>query len=284
MRCARQLVQEDSPGLYHVVSRVVDRRLVFGEPEKARFRTLLQAYAEFSGIDVVAWCLMGNHFHLLLRVPPKRGIHAREVPESEVVRRVGVILGPAASKQLANLLLSCGSEEGRREVLAPIRRRMGDLGLMMKTLKQRFTQWFNGQNGRKGTLWEERYRSYIIPHEDDGSARGAGIPAGFGEIARIVAAYIDNNPVRAGLVDDPGAYPWSGFGEAVSGKACALAMVSRLWGLPGDEAILWQRRMMRERGAKDLDAESLVRTVPTDVEAPEGACRPQLELDSSDFD
>jgi hypothetical protein len=36
-------------GLYHVVSRVVDRRMIFGEEEKAKFRELLVSYAGFSG-------------------------------------------------------------------------------------------------------------------------------------------------------------------------------------------------------------------------------------------
>ena len=58
MSKSRLLVPSGMDGLYHVVSRVVDRRMICGEEEKTRFRELLVAYAGFSGIEVVAWCLM----------------------------------------------------------------------------------------------------------------------------------------------------------------------------------------------------------------------------------
>jgi hypothetical protein len=82
-------------------------------------------------------------------------------------------------------------------------RRMWDLSQFMKTLKQRFTSWFNRQHGRKGTLWEERFKSVLV---EDGHA------------ARTTAAYIDLNPVRAGIVEDPKDYRWCSYGEAVAGK------------------------------------------------------------------
>jgi hypothetical protein len=82
-------------------------------------------------------------------------------------------------------------------------RRMWDLSQFMKTLKQRFTSWFNRQHGRRGTLWEERFKSILV---EDGHA------------ARTMAAYIDLNPVRAGMVDDPKDYRWCSYGEAVAGK------------------------------------------------------------------
>lgn len=45
-------------GLYDVVSRVVDRRMIFGDEEKKKFRELAVAYAGFSGIQIVAWCMI----------------------------------------------------------------------------------------------------------------------------------------------------------------------------------------------------------------------------------
>jgi hypothetical protein len=80
--------------------------------------------------------------------------------------------------------------------------RMHDLSEFMKTLLQRFTRWFNRMHQRTGTLWEERYRSVIVES---------------GVAARTMAAYIDLNPVRAGMVADPAEYRWSSYGEAVGG-------------------------------------------------------------------
>ncbi|MBL9156682.1 MAG: transposase, partial [Verrucomicrobiales bacterium] len=56
---------------YHVMSRVVDRRKIFGDREKEVFRRILRNQETFTGVRVVTYCLMANHFHLLLEVPEK---------------------------------------------------------------------------------------------------------------------------------------------------------------------------------------------------------------------
>jgi hypothetical protein len=78
----------------------------------------------------------------------------------------------------------------------------------MKTFKQRFTIWFNRNHNRFGPLWAERFTSTII--------EGA---LNHHSALQMVAAYIDLNPVRAGLVRDPKDYRWCGYGEAESGNA-----------------------------------------------------------------
>jgi REP element-mobilizing transposase RayT len=75
---------------------------------------------------------------------------------------------------------------------------MYDLSEFMKTLLQGFTRWFNRMHERSGTLWEERYKSVIVQS---------------GDAARTIAAYIDLNPVRAGMVSEPAEYRWSSYGE-----------------------------------------------------------------------
>jgi len=72
----------------------------------------------------------------------------------------------------------------------------------MKSLLERFTKWFNRMHSRSGTLWEDRFKSVIVES---------------GEAARTMAAYIDLNPVRAGMVSDPADYRWSSYGEAIGG-------------------------------------------------------------------
>ncbi len=58
------------PVIYHCISRVVDRRFVFGERECEAFRMYMRMYKNFSGCRILSYCLMSNHFHLLLEVPP----------------------------------------------------------------------------------------------------------------------------------------------------------------------------------------------------------------------
>ena len=74
MRKARWLAEcKDSdrkPAIYHCISRVVDRRFVFEQRECEAFRMFLRMYENFSGCRVLSYCVMSNHFHVLLEVPP----------------------------------------------------------------------------------------------------------------------------------------------------------------------------------------------------------------------
>jgi REP element-mobilizing transposase RayT len=212
MRKARWLAEwrksAGKPVLYHVISRVVDRRFVLGADEKEKFRTLMRMQENFTGCRALSYCLMDNHFHILLEVPP---MAEGGISDEELLRRLSALYGEAFVAGVAQELADARagdytSESGMDEAVAAIHRRftyrMQDLGEFMKGLLQRFTQWFNREHSRSGTLWEDRFKSVIV---EDGYA------------ARTMSAYIDLNPVRAGMVRDPAEYRWSGYGEAVGG-------------------------------------------------------------------
>ena len=57
------------PAIYHCISRVVDRRFVLGEAEKEQFVAYMRLYERFCEVRVLAFCVMSNHFHILLEVP-----------------------------------------------------------------------------------------------------------------------------------------------------------------------------------------------------------------------
>ena len=67
-------IKLSSRAFYHCVSRVVDRRIVFHADEKEVFRSILRKLETFTGVRVVTYCLMGNHFHLLLEVPERESL------------------------------------------------------------------------------------------------------------------------------------------------------------------------------------------------------------------
>ena len=73
MRQARFLSpsSETDNALYHSISRVVDRQFVLGRVEKDMFVQMIREYEEFCGVQVLSYCIMSNHFHLLVEVPPK---------------------------------------------------------------------------------------------------------------------------------------------------------------------------------------------------------------------
>jgi putative transposase len=70
------------------------------------------------------------------------------------------------------------------------------LSLAMKQIGERYSRYYNGKYGRTGTLWERRYQA--VQMNDDAHSL-------------ICLRYIEQNPVRAGLVSHPEAYRWSSY-------------------------------------------------------------------------
>jgi putative transposase len=187
---------------YHCVSRIVDRRFVLGDEEKVSFLRLMRFYERFCKVRVVSYCLMSNHFHLLVEVPKRPEQQPSEAwLIGHVKRCYGNITGVALEENLKQCRAQAG-EEAAQEMLTAWFSRMWDVSAFMKIVKQRFTQWFNKNSKRKGTLWEDRFRSVLVES---------------GEALATMAAYIDLNPIRAGMVKDPADYRWSSYGAAMGG-------------------------------------------------------------------
>ena len=197
---------------YHCVSRVVDRRFVFGERERDVFRRVLRQVEEFCGVRVVTWTILSNHFHLLVEVPR---IPSERLDDEEILSRCRALYSRAAMEGVRWEYEEARRSGGRAldDWRGRYLKRMWDLGEFMKTLKQKFTLWINREHRRVGTLWESRYKS-------------AAVEGSWFALVRV-AAYIDLNAVRAGLVDDPVDYPWCGYAEAAGGDSRARKGLAR---------------------------------------------------------
>ncbi len=53
---------ETEAGVYHVCSRVVDQRHIFGEPEKEEFVRMMRSLAAFHGVEILTFCVMRTIF------------------------------------------------------------------------------------------------------------------------------------------------------------------------------------------------------------------------------
>lgn len=229
--------------MYHVITRVVAGEMLLDAGAKEVLRRLLRRVAAFSGVEVLTYCLMTNHLHILVRVP---SVEVGAVERGELARRYALLypdghggLFPEATR-MAEILAEDSEEALRWE--GRLCARMHDISGFMKTLKQRFSWWYNRSHKRFGTLWAERFKSMIV--EDSPEA------------LTVVAAYIDLNPVRAGLTVDPGDYRWSGYGEAMGGEACARAGLAALIGLPDwVEGLAAYRMILFGKGAHGRDGE-----------------------------
>jgi len=224
--CRRRLlspVGENGVGFYHCLSRVVDRNFVFQVHEQEVFRDTLRQVEAFTGVRVITWTILSNHFHVLLEVPPKPRV---ALTDDEILDRCralypkGAMLHVELEFQDAQRRGGVVLERVRQKYL----KRMWDLSEFMKTLKQKFTGWFNRKHQRVGTLWESRFKSVVVE--------------GSWKCLLMVAAYIDLNPVRAGIVSDPKDYRFCGYAEAEAGGGCARAGIAaavRAAGYPKDK-------------------------------------------------
>ena len=156
------------------------------------------------------------------RMKPEKGPACFQVMSRTVYSK-------AFLQQLRNELKSFrerGIDEAAEKLLRRFKDRFCDVSLFVKELKERFSRWFNKQNGRRGTLWMDRFKSVCV----DGEAALA-----------TMAAYIDLNPVRAEIVDDPMLYEWRGYGEAAGGSKRTRRGLCKALNLPRDA---WEGRGM----------------------------------------
>lgn len=230
MRVAR-LKENGKRACYHVVSRVVDRQRVLGAEEKTQLRHFMRAVESFSGINVLTFAIMDDHFHLLLELPEPEPISDEDLPlrlahlyEADKIQSIVEEIHGYRQE---------GDEVAADHVKSCYTCRMYELSEFVKTLKQKYTQWHNKRRARRGTLWESRFKSVMIQPEraHEGQWDNALV---------TMAAYIDLNAVRAGIVTDPGDYRYCGFGEACEGGREARDGIARLFDSYGLTTRQWK--------------------------------------------
>ena len=171
-----RLTVADEPAVYHVISRTALDGFVLGDAEKEYLLSLIKRLSVVYFTEVLGFCLMGNHFHLLVRMQPEA-----EFSDDKVRIRFQRYYGAASERQLL---------DGQ---LPSLRAKWASLSEYVKEIKQSFSRWYNKRHGRKGFFWGERFKSVLVEN---------------GDTLINCLAYIDLNPVRAGLVERPEHYRW----------------------------------------------------------------------------
>ena len=222
-------------GVYHLISRTSCGQHLFGDEEKEMFVRMMRKQALFCGVDVLAYCMMSNHFHILVRVR-----HEPELSDSELLHRHRILyrgerLGPRAiHPEKLEKLFDDGGEEAM-EWRQRLCHRMGDVSVFMRELKQRFGIWYNHRHDNRGSIWSDRFKSLIVEPSR--------------EAMSTLAAYIDLNPVRAKLVEDPAEYRFCSYGAAMGGQKEARAGYTWIYfGKPWKTAIRSYRICLYGKG------------------------------------
>lgn len=198
---------------YHLINRIAGQDYLLGPIEREQFGKMLGKMARFCGVEVLTWCCLSNHFHLLVRISTPSAEHLREslLADSErFYRHLRIIYTKPQVALIADqiaALRSDGHDVAADKIIGRYLNRIGDLAVFVKEFKQRFSIWYNANHDRSGTLWDARFRSVLVENSTTS--------------LRTVACYIDLNCVRAGIVEDPKDYRWCGYGQALGGDASA---------------------------------------------------------------
>jgi len=184
----------DTP-YYHVVARCVRRARLWGFDEYAgrdyshRKKWVLERLSVLNSIfaiDICAYAVMSNHYHLVVFVDQLR---AQQLTHHEVVERWTQLFG---TPPLISRFMSGESREGEREVAERIieewRRRLCDVSWYMKCLNEHLARRANAEDNCTGKFWEGRFKSQALLDE-------AGL--------LTAMVYVDLNPIRAGIANMP---------------------------------------------------------------------------------
>ena len=133
-----------------------------GDLEKEMFTQMMWRIARFLGIDILGFNVMSNHYHQLVQTPA-----AVELTDLELLERLKAYYGPDSLQVKRFYQAMQQGEEALSRERERYLHRMGDVSEFEKILKQGFSHWYNKCNGRRGTLWMERFKAVLVEDETE---------------------------------------------------------------------------------------------------------------------
>ncbi len=220
-RIPRMLMPEKAT-TYHVMSRTALPGYPMEAIENDYLLNLIKFRSQVYFSEIIGLSLMGNHFHLLVRMHP-----GANYSDDEIQKRFSLMYGP--------------DQVFETDQLPFYRKKWASLSEFMKEIKQTFSRFFNKRHNRRGFFWGDRFKSLIVEN---------------GETLINCLAYIDLNPVRAGIVERPEEYRWNSLGYHIQtgnrGGFLSLDLGLRDFGVMDEkERLKKYRRFVYETGAVD---------------------------------
>lgn len=184
-----QLVDASVTPWYHVISKTVRgaRLLSHGDIDRKQWiEDRLRLLAEVFAVDVAGYAILDNHLHLLVNL---RTAEIVDWSDEDVLARWFRIHPPRANRkpiEITDDLIRQFASDSR--LVKEVRKRLGDLGWFMKSLKEPIARLANQADNTTGAFWQSRYKSIAILDP---------------EALLAVSAYIDLNVFAAGMSPTP---------------------------------------------------------------------------------
>ncbi len=195
-RARREIVDLETTPYYHCICRCVRRAFLCGQDnfsgQNYAHRRLwvlerLKTLESIFSIDICAYAIMSNHYHLVLRVSRHEAL---QWSEQEVIGRWGKLfsLPLLVDSYQAGRNMTHDQRKKAKAIIALWRERLSDLSWFMRSLNEELARRANAEDGCKGRFWEGRFKSQALLDE---------------AAVLTCMSYVDLNPVRAGMADTP---------------------------------------------------------------------------------
>ena len=192
---SQQISLDDTP-FYHCVSRCVRRAFLCGfdtltnrsfEHRRQHIQDDMLRLASVFYIDIAAFAVLSNHYHLLLHV--RRDDALADTPQDIVQRALQLVSGNEITQRyLNNENIETWEHETLNTFVDTWRSRLYDISWFMKFLNEGIARRANKEDDCTGHFWESRYKSQALLDE---------------QAVLSCMAYIDLNPIRAGMAPTP---------------------------------------------------------------------------------
>lgn len=171
---------------YHLYNRICGPigDLPFNDVDKEKAFQMLEDLSQFFLIEIISATWMSNHFHLICFAPG-------EPPSAKIAAQRHNSYYGMKKMELSPTLTP--------EKCAEVAAQMVDISEFMRLFQQKYTCYVNRAHRRRGGLWADRFKSTVLQGSREALWNGV--------------KYVELNPVRAGLVDDPADYRFCTWGR-----------------------------------------------------------------------
>jgi len=231
-----RMVINDETTVYHVMSRTALDGFPLGDVEKDFMLDLIRRYSTLYLVEILGFCLMGNHFHILVKMFPEH-----KFTDEDIQRRYENFYGDGS-------MFAAGW-------IPSLREKLSSLSEFVREIKVGFARFYNKKHNRRGYFWGDRFKSVIVEN---------------GETLINCLAYIDLNPLRAGQVKRPEDYRWNSLGYHIQtdNKDDFLSLdfgLLEFGVLDAQERLKRYRRYVYEAGALNRPDKGQAQVIESDI-------------------
>ena len=165
---------EDGGAYYHLCGRTAGPIGDYPLNDKRCRRKIIDFIRLFAKVyccEVLGFCIMGNHYHLVVHMESPRALTRKELRERASMLYTETVLDG---------WLAASWERFQSRIF--------DVSELMRSLQSKIARWYNLTNNRRGRFWADRFKSVWLEDE---------------KAVFDCLLYVELNPVRAGIVKRP---------------------------------------------------------------------------------